>query len=108
LVALVSVPPGVTTLILPVVALFGTVVVIRVSEFTVKVAAVLWILTEVAPVKFVPVTTTTVPTGPLVGLKLEIVGGGMTVKELELVAVPPGVVAEIAPVVVPARTFAVI
>ena len=31
-------------------------------------------VTDVAPVKFVPVIVTLVPTGPLVGAKLEIVG----------------------------------
>ena len=64
--------------------------------------------TAVAPVRLVPVITTLVPTGPLVGLKLVIVGAAATVKELALVAVPPGVVTEIVPVVAPAGTVAVI
>jgi hypothetical protein len=66
-------------------------------------------LTAVAPVRFVPVTTTLVPTGPLEGLKLEIVGAATVSVKLEaLVAVPPGVVTEIVPVVAPLGTVAVI
>ena len=66
-------------------------------------------LTDVAPVRFVPVITTEAPTGPLVGAKLVIVGAPVaTVKLLALVAVPPGVVTEIGPVVAPAGTVAVI
>ena len=65
----------------------------------------------VAPVKFVPVIVTVVPTGPLVGVKLVIVGAGtplVTVKEVALVPVPPEVVTAIGPVVAPAGTVAVI
>jgi hypothetical protein len=65
-------------------------------------------VTAVAPVKFVPVITTEVPTGPLVGTKLVIVGAGATVKLLALVTVPLSVVTEIGPVVAPAGTVAVI
>jgi hypothetical protein len=50
---------------------------------------------------------TLVPIGPLVGVNELIVGGGMTVNELLLVAVPPGVVTEIGPVVAPAGTCVV-
>jgi hypothetical protein len=56
----------------------------------------------------VPVITTLVPTPPLVGKKLVIVGAKTTVKLLALVAVPPGVVTAIGPVVAPAGTVAVI
>ena len=62
--------------------------------------------TAVAPVKFVPVIVTLVPTGPLVGAKLVIVGAGTTVKLLALVAVPPAVVTLTGPVVAPAGTVA--
>jgi hypothetical protein len=66
-------------------------------------------LTDVAPVRFVPVIATEVPTGPLVGAKLVIVGPPVaTVKLLALVAVPAGVVTEIGPVVAPLGTVAVI
>ena len=76
---------------------------------TVKVAALVPLkLTAVAPVRLVPVITTLVPTGPLVGLKLVTVGAEVTVKEVALVAVPPGVVTEMGPVVAPEGTAAVI
>ena len=61
--------------------------------------------TVVAPVKLVPLIVTVVFTGPPVGVKLVIVGGlAVTVKVLALVAVPPGVVTLIGPVVAPAGT----
>ena len=63
--------------------------------------------TAVAPVKLVPVMVTALPTGPLVGLKLVIVGPlAVTVKALALVAVPFGVVTLSVPVVAPAGTVA--
>ena len=65
-------------------------------------------VTAVAPAKFVPVITTLVPGEPLVGLRLVIVGAPITVKVSALVAVPPGVVTAIDPVVAPAGTVAVI
>jgi hypothetical protein len=106
--ALVPVPPAVVTLMVPVVAPPGTVAVICVAELTVNVAAVPLNFTAVAPVKAVPVIVTFVPTAPPVGEKLVMVGGGMTVKELALVPVPPAVVTLIVPVVAPAGTVAVI
>jgi hypothetical protein len=86
------------------------VVLICVLEATVKVAAVPLKRTLVAPVKFVPVIVTAVPTGPLVGANDVIVGaaGAVTVKSPALVAVPPGVVTPIFPVVAPAGTVALI
>jgi hypothetical protein len=63
-------------------------------------------VTAVAPVKFVPLIVTLVPTGPLVGVKLVMVGGGTTVKALLLFAAPPGVVTLSGPVVAPAGTVA--
>ena len=57
--------------------------------------------TAVAPVKLVPVMVTMVPIGPPVGVKLVIVGAGITVKLPALVAVPPGVVTLTVPVVAP-------
>ena len=72
-----------------------------------KIAAVPLNLTADAPVKFVPVIVTLVPTGPLAGVKLVIVGAlALTVKLAELVAVPPGVVTVTGPVVAPAGTVA--
>jgi len=93
-----------------VVAPVGTVAVIWVEEFTVKVAEALLNLTSVVPVKFVPVIVTTVPTGPLVGEKEVMVGdpGAVTVNHSELVAVPFGVVTEMGPLMAPEGTVAVI
>ena len=77
-----------------------------VAEFTVKVALAPLNVTAVAPVKLVPLMVTLLPTGPLAGVKLVTVGGLITVKLLALVAVPPGVVTLIVPVVAPAGTVA--
>ena len=71
-----------------------------------KVAALPLTVTAVAPVNFVPLIVTLVPTGPLAGAKLVIVGAEMTVKALALVAVPPGVVTLSGPVVAPVGTVA--
>ena len=72
---LVAVPAGFVTLIFPVVAPTGTVVLICVLDTTVKPAEVPLNFTLVVPVKLVRVTVTAVPTGPLIGLKEVIVGG---------------------------------
>ena len=64
-----------------------------------KFAAVPLKVTAVAPVKFVPLIVTLVHAGPVVGVKLVIVGALRTVKLLALVAVPAGVVTLIGPVV---------
>ena len=72
-----------------------------------KVALVPLKVTAVAPVKFVPLIVTLVPTAPLVGVKLVIVGAlAVTLNTLALVAVPPGVVTAIGPLVAPAGTVA--
>jgi len=70
----VAVPCGVTSEIFPVIAALGTTAVALVALATEKVAGAPPMVTEVAPVKFVPVSVIEVPTAPLVGLKLEIVG----------------------------------
>ena len=108
LLALLAVPPEVVTLIGPVVAPLGTVAAIDVAEFTVKLALVPLNSTALASVKLVPLIVTLVPTGPLPGVKLEIVGGLMTVKLLALLAVPSEVVTLIGPLETPAGTVAVI
>jgi hypothetical protein len=105
---LVTVPPGVVTLIFPVEAPVGTVVAIEVAVTVPRVAAVPLNFTLVAPVRFVPVMVTGVPTPPLVGLELVIVGAATNVKLDELVTVPPGVVTLIFPVVVPVGTVVAI
>jgi len=77
LVRLVPVPAGVVTAIGPVVAPLGTVAVICVAAFTVKVvAATPPKVTAVAPVKFAPRIVTVVPTPPLGGENEEITGAG--------------------------------
>jgi hypothetical protein len=56
----------------------------------------------------VPVRITEVPTAPLLGLKLVMVGATtVTVKLVLLVAVPPSVVTEMGPEVAPLGTRAV-
>jgi hypothetical protein len=77
----------------------------------VKVVARTWLnLTALAPVKLVPVIMTEVPTGPLVGVKDVMVGRGdcVTLKSLELVAVPFAFVTWIGPSVPLLGTVAVI
>jgi len=96
------------TLIGPVAAPAGTVAVIALAEFTVKPALVPLNRTAVAVVKLVPLIVTLVPTGPLAGAKLAIVGGLITVKLPALLAVPAGLVTLIGPVAAPAGTVAVI
>ena len=76
-VALVAVPPGVVTVILPVDAFAGTVVVIDFADTTVNAADVVPNFMLVAPVKFVPPIVTVVPTGPAVGVNDVMVGTGM-------------------------------
>ena len=71
-----------------------------------KLALTVLNVTAVAPLKFVPLIVTLVPTGPLVGVKLVMVGAGITVKLFVLLAVPPGVVTLSGPVVAPAGTVA--
>jgi hypothetical protein len=79
LLALLAVPPAVVTPIGPLEAPAGTVAVIVLAEFTAKLALVPLNRTAVAPVNLVPLIVTLVPTGPLPGAKLEIVGGLETV-----------------------------
>src|SRR3972149_5735547 len=106
---LVPVPPGASTEICPELAPAGTVALICVFETTVNApASVGPNLTAVAPSKPVPSIVTSVPTGPEVGEKPLIEGGGMTVKLPELVAVPPGVMTDICPELAPAGTVALI
>jgi hypothetical protein len=105
----VPVPLGVVTLTVPVVVPLATVAVICVAVFTVNAEATVELnLTAVAPVKFVPVIVTDAPTGPLVGVKLIIVGAASTVKFVPEDPVPTEVVTEILPVFDPAATVAVI
>ena len=105
-VVLLTDPPRVVMTIFPVLAPVGTFAVTWVSEFTVTVVAftppnvtfVVW----VSPV---PVSTTGVPTEPLVGLKLTKVG--VTLNLLLLVSVVAPVVTVTDPVRAAAGTVAV-
>jgi hypothetical protein len=106
LLALVAWPAGVVTLSGPVLAPAGTVAWIAVADVTEKPALTPLNVTAVAPLKFAPLIVTLVPTGPLAGEKLEIVGGGTTVNEAPLLALPPGVVTPSVPLVAPAGTVA--
>lgn len=107
---LVTVPPGVVMLILPVVAPPGTVAVIFVAETTVKlIADVALNLTAVAPVRKLPLIVTKAPTWALVGVnELTVGAGGITVNVAPLVATPPLVVTVSVPLVAAAGTVAVI
>jgi len=93
---LVDVPPGVVTVTLTAPAApAGAVAVTDVAEFTTTpVAAVAPNLTEVAPVRFVPVIVTDVPpaAGPLVGDSDVTAGTATYVKVAVLIDVPPAVV----------------
>ena len=71
-----------------------------------KLAALPLNVTAVAPVKLVPLIATLLPTRPLAGVKLVIVGAGTTMNVFALLAMPPGVVTLIGPVVAPTGTVA--
>ena len=104
-VLLVTDPPAVVIVIFPVLAPVGTFAVTWVSEFTVTVvAATLPNVTFVVWASPVPVSTTGVHTGPLVGLKLGKVG--VTRKVLLLVSVVAPVVTVTDPVRAAAGTVA--
>ena len=102
---LVATPPGVVMVILLVIAAVGTVAVTRVAELTTKLAVTSPNVTFVVCVTPLPLMTTFVPTGPLVGLKLDMLG--MTLKILLLTRIPVGVVTLTAPVVPVVGTIAV-
>ena len=106
--ALVADPLEVTTVIGPVEAPCGTIAVTCASELTVNWADSPLNLTAVVPANPLPVITTDVPGGPLVGLKDAIAGHPtvVTVKFEELVAVPSDVVREMGPVLAPDGTTA--
>jgi hypothetical protein len=105
--ALVAVPSSVVTTMGPVIAPAGSVAVIVPELLTVNVAALPPNETAVAPVKFVPVIVTPVPTAPIAGAKE--VMAGVTVKRVVVTIAPlPGVVTVMGPVVAPAGTVVVI
>jgi len=105
---LVPVPTALVTWITPVVAPVGTLVVICVAELTTNDADLpLKNLTAVAPVKFVPVITTLVPTVPLVGVNDVMVGVAAVTVKVVLNTVPLGFTTETLPVTAPAGTVTV-
>jgi hypothetical protein len=109
-VELVAVPALVVTEIGPVVALCGTVAVIRVDESTVYVALTPLNARLETFVKFVPAIVTAVPSAPAAGPNDVIVGLAgateLTVKSVALCAVPEEVVTVIFPVAAPDGTAA--
>ena len=76
---LVVVPPALVTLIGPVVAPVGTVVVMVLAAFTLKLAAVPLNFTVVVPTKPLPITVTFCPTIPLEGVNLSRTGLGQAI-----------------------------
>jgi len=113
LAALVADPLGVVTETAPDFVPPGTVAVTCVSLTTVNAAALPLNATDVVAPRFVPLIVTSVPTGPLVGVKPVMVGaaaGGdaSTVNADADVAVPVPVVTAIGPLVAPAGTVALI
>ena len=108
LVELAALPTWLVTVIAPVVAPGGTTAVRVVSEVAMKVEAEIPLnLTAVVPVNPVPAKVKVVPIAPMAGEKVVIAGSAKTVKLLELIPVPTGLVTEILPVVVPIGTTAV-
>src|SRR5262249_30590197 len=102
---LLASPPTVTTT-LPVVAPAGTGTTMLVADHVVGVAAVPLNVTVLVPFvapKFVPLIVTEVPTGPLVGASLVMLGATVTVNDTPLLARPPTVTTTL-PVVAPAGT----
>jgi hypothetical protein len=100
---------AVVTLMGPVVAPAGTVATICVAVFDVIVAVVPLNFTDVAPVRFVPVMVTEVPTGPVVGVNDVIVGLAqvpLTAKLTLSFEVPLAFVTVIVPVTAPVGTAA--
>ena len=96
-VALLAVPPGVVTTIGPVVPLLT--VTVRLFVLSAVIAAITPpMVTAVALSRFVPLIVTDAPAPALLGENEMMVGGGIKVKLLVLVAVPPGVVTMIGPV----------
>lgn len=103
---LVAVPLTLVTVIFPVVAPAGTVVVIVVALVTVNADETPLNLSAVMPVKLIPVIVTGVLAEPKVGAKDVITGAGE--KSAVLIAVPPGVVTDILPMMAPTGTVVVI
>src|SRR6266849_4925670 len=107
-ISLLSTPPRVTTT-LPVVAPVGTSATMHVALQLETVVTGVPLNVTVLPLwlapKLAPAIITEVPTGPEIGLRLVMVGGGVTVKSTLLLSKPPTVTTTF-PVVAPAGTAA--
>ena len=105
------VPTGETMDMTPLVAAAGTIAVILMDELTVKLEAPTSVplnFTAETLTKSVPLITTDVPVGPLVGVNEVIAGKPRIVNDVGLVPKPAGVVTVIKPLEAPAGTLAVI
>lgn len=108
-VALVAVPAGLVTVIVPVVVPLATTAVIEVLLTIAKEEALIpFTRTCVAELKLLPVMVIVVPMVPDEGLKDVIVGGRITVTIAVLVPVPKPLVALTTPVVAPDGTVVAI
>ena len=103
----VAEPAELVTVMGPVVAAFGAITVICVSEATAKPPVAPLKATAVVPVKWAPVMLTCVPAVPLVGEKELMVGAAapLTVKLVLLTAVKPLLVTQSLPLVAPLGTL---
>ena len=108
LLELASVPPGVVTLMVPVVAPAGTVVVIVVAELSADGGGGAVELDAGGAAEVGAGDRDRRSYRAACGCEAGQVGGGMTVKLLELASVPLGVVTLMVPVVAPAGTVVVI
>jgi hypothetical protein len=108
LAALVKVPAGVMTRINPVVAVDGTVAIIKLSETAVNVAVERPNFTPVALLKPEPKISTFVSTGPPAGAKLLMPFKTVKMSALAPVLLPDDVVTLMIPVVAPSGTVALI
>jgi hypothetical protein len=98
LVALVAVPPGLITLIGPVVALAGTVALMDVADKMVKLALEPLNRTTLTWVKLYPLMVTLVPGTPLVGKKPVITGGiALTAAAASSIPLPQSAVVQVLP-----------
>lgn len=107
---LLCTPPAAVTTTLPVIAPVGTVAVMLVALQAVTVAAVPLNVTLPLPCdgpKFEPAITIDEPTAPVLGVRLLMLGAGVTVKLTPLLCTKPAAVTTTLPVVAPVGTVAV-
>jgi hypothetical protein len=86
---LTTVPLGVWTLMVDVTALFGRVALMVVDDTTANVAETTPNCTAVAPVNPVPLMVSGVPTGPIAGVKPEMVGEAAAADVADPTSEPP-------------------